>query len=62
MQTHNVPSTLPSDAAYSPLWDVNIYDNMDFEAVMDLATAEAATILVEHAADVNCPIVSETAM
>lgn len=62
MQTHNVPSTLPSDAAYSPLWDVHVYDNMDFDSVMDLSTAEAATLLVEHAADVNCPIVSEEAM
>jgi hypothetical protein len=62
VQTHNVPSTLPGDAAYSPLWDVHIYDNEDFDAVMDLATAEAATILVEHAANVNCPIVSQSAM
>src|SRR5579859_2966056 len=27
MQTHNVPATLPSDAAYSPLWNVQVYDN-----------------------------------
>ena len=61
-QTHNVPATLPDDAAYSPLWDVNIYDNADFASVMDLETAEAATLLVPDAADVNCPIVSIESM
>lgn len=57
-QTHNVVATLPINAEYSPLWSVNMYDNADFDAVMDLASAEAATILVENAADVNCPIVT----
>jgi hypothetical protein len=57
-QTHNVPETLPADAAYSPLWDVNIYDNMDFDNVMDLSTATSATLMVMDAAVVNCPIVS----
>jgi hypothetical protein len=61
-QTHNVPSTLPDDMAYSPLWDVNIYDNADFASVMDLKTAEAATLLVPDAANVNCPIASIESM
>jgi hypothetical protein len=57
-RTHNVPSTLPGDATYSPLWFVNIYDNEDFDMVHDLSSAENATILVTGAANVNCPIVS----
>ncbi len=56
-RTHNVPSTLPGDAAYSPLWEVNIYDNADFGMVHDLSSALMATILVSGAANVNCPIV-----
>ena len=56
-RTHNVPATLPGDAAYSPLWEVYIYDNADFNMVHDLASAQNANILVMGAADVNCPIV-----
>lgn len=56
-QTHNVIATLPGTPGYSPLWAVNIYDNADFDAVADLATAEAADILVPYAAMVNCPVV-----
>jgi len=58
MQTHNVPATVPTDAGYSPLWNVNIYDNTDFDAVMDLSTAQNANILATGAATVNCPIVT----
>jgi hypothetical protein len=57
-QTHNVPETLPADAAYSPLWDVQIYDNSDFASVSDLSSAMAANIMATDAAVVNCPIVS----
>jgi hypothetical protein len=60
-RTHNVVATVPADAAYSPLWVVNIYDNADFAGVDDLATASAATILVPGAALVNCPIVEVSA-
>lgn len=56
-QTHNVLATLPADAAYSPLWDVDVYDNADFDTVQDLVTAQAATILAEGAVTVNCPVV-----
>lgn len=56
-QTHNVVATVPSDASYSPLWQVKIYDNADFSSVMDLASAQSATILEPNAALVNCPIV-----
>jgi hypothetical protein len=56
-KTHNVPATLPSSATYSPLWTVNIYDNVQFQSVTNLATAKAATVLVAGAAKVNCPIV-----
>lgn len=57
-QAHNVAETTPMDAAYSPLWDVNIYDNADFSSVMNLSTAQAANILAMGAVIVNCPIVS----
>ena len=56
-QTHNVPETIPFDAAYSPLWDVQIYDNADFDLVEDLSTAQMANIMATDAAIVNCPIV-----
>ena len=57
-QTHNVPETVPTDAAYSPLWDVQIYDNSEFAMVSDLNSAEMSTIMATDAAIVNCPIVS----
>lgn len=57
-QTHNVIATLPSHSTYSPLWMVNIYDNMDFANVSDLNSALMANILVNGAANVNCPVVS----
>lgn len=56
-QTHNVLATLPEDAAYSPLWTVNVYDNAEFDAVMDLVSATSANILDMGVADVNCPVV-----
>jgi hypothetical protein len=59
VQTHNVTATLPSDTAYSPLWDVTPYPNASFNTVDDLATATAAAGSV--AAMVNCPIVSVAA-
>lgn len=55
-QTHNVVATLPGDAGYSPLWEVFVYDNADFDQVSDLATAQNASIF-GAAALVNCPIV-----
>ncbi len=57
-QTHNVVETIPTDNDYSPLWDVNIYDNADFDMVSNLQSAMSANILAEGAALVNCPIVS----
>lgn len=56
-QTHNVPETLPTDALYSPLWDVQIYDNTSFGSVMNLSTAVSAPLMAMDAATVNCPIV-----
>lgn len=56
-QTHNVLATMPADAAYSPLWSVNIYNNSAFGSVRNLATATAAPLLVAGAALVNCPVV-----
>jgi hypothetical protein len=59
MQTHNVVATIPGDSSYSPLWSVNVYDNADFDAVSDLATAESSNVLATGVADVNCPVVSD---
>lgn len=59
MQTHNVVATMPSDAGYSPLWSVNVYDNADFDMVNNLATAQMANILATGVALVNCPVVTK---
>jgi hypothetical protein len=56
-QTHNVIATVPSDATYSPLWSVNVYDNAKFNMVSNLATAQVATSLATGVATVNCPVV-----
>jgi hypothetical protein len=37
---------------------VNVYDNADFESVMDLASAKDANVLAQGAANVNCPLVA----
>lgn len=58
LQTHNVPETIPTDDDYSPLWDVDVYDNADFDNVSNWASAQNANILGEGVALVNCPIVS----
>lgn len=57
-QTHNVIATIPSNAAYSPLWLVSAYNNSDFDMVMDWETAAQAEILASGVATVNCPVVS----
>jgi hypothetical protein len=58
MQTHNVVETIPSDASYSPLWDVDVYDNADFDMVNNWTTAMNANLLASGVALVNCPVVS----
>ena len=55
-QTHNVLETLPGDATYSPLWFVRALDNMNFNAVTNLATAKALSS-TPAGATVNCPVV-----
>lgn len=57
-QTHNVVATVPGDEGYSPLWDVNIYDNAAFESVSDVESALDAELRQSSAAHVNCPVVS----
>ncbi|WP_188935068.1 hypothetical protein [Puia dinghuensis] len=57
-QTHNVIASLPSDAGYSPLWAVTVYDNNSFGSVKDLPSATAAPVLVPFAGNVNCPVVN----
>lgn len=56
-QTHNVLTAVPSDAGYSPLWSVKVYDNTSFSNVTNLTTATAAPVLVPNAGTVNCPVV-----
>jgi hypothetical protein len=60
LQTHNVPSTLPGQSGYSPLWWVVVYDNADWGSVHDLSSATKAKILGSGVATVNCPIVAIT--
>ena len=55
-QTHNVLATLPSDATYSPLWNVNVIDSANFSNVTNLTTAQSFTSALAGAT-VNCPIV-----
>lgn len=55
-QTHNVLETLPGDSAYSPLWDVRVLDNANFNAVSNLVTAKNFTS-TPAGATVNCPFV-----
>lgn len=57
-QTHNVIATLPSHSGYSPLWSVNVYDNADFNMVMDLGSASSSNVLAMGVANVNCPVVA----
>ncbi len=57
MQTHNVIAALPEDSGYSPFWDVDVYDNADFNMVMDWQSATNATVLGTGVALVNCPVV-----
>jgi hypothetical protein len=56
-QTHNVITAIPSDASYSPLWIVDVYDNASFANVTNLATAGDAPLLLQNAGTVNCPVV-----
>jgi hypothetical protein len=57
LQTHNVVSAVPSDAGYSPLWAVSVYDNAKFASVMKLSDITPSSILASGVALVNCPIV-----
>jgi hypothetical protein len=57
-QTHNVIQSVPSDASYSPLWLVSVYDNAAFDRVADLPSALRAPVLATGVATVNCPVFS----
>ncbi len=56
MQAHNVLATIPTDAGYSSLWDVNVIDNANFAGVTNLATATSFPS-TPAGATVNCPVV-----
>mgnify|MGYP000291755584 CR=1 FL=1 len=60
MLTHNIAATTPVDSTYSPLWQLNIYDNADFQMVTDLSSARDANILQNNVAIVNRPLVHTT--
>jgi hypothetical protein len=55
-QTHNVISVNPTQAGYSPLWNVNKIDISNFSNVSNLATALALPSTAVGAT-VNCPVV-----
>lgn len=55
-QTHNVLETSPGDANYSPLWNVFVIDNKNFESVINLSTAKNMSPMAAGAT-VNCPVV-----
>ncbi len=57
-QTHNCVETIPTSTGYSPFWDVDVYDNADFDNVFDYSLAMNANVLAQGVATVNCPIVS----
>lgn len=57
MQTHNVVSAIPSDAGYSPLWAVSVYDNAIFNSVTKFSDVSPSNIIANNVALVNCPIV-----
>jgi hypothetical protein len=58
-RTHNVTATLPADENYSPLWQVNVYDNADWANVHNLTSAQSANILATGVATVNCPVAAQ---
>ena len=58
-RTHNVTGTVPEDQAYSPLWEVNVYDNQSFASAHDLTSVVSTKVLAEGVANVNCPIVAK---
>lgn len=55
VQTHNVLGT-PEGVALTPLWDVRVLSNVNFNAVTNLETALSFPS-VKANADVNCPVV-----
>jgi hypothetical protein len=55
-QTHNVLETNPGDATYSPLWNVFVINNMNFNGVTNLTTAKSFPATAAGAT-VNCPVV-----
>ena len=57
-QTHNVVEFIPGQSGYSPFWDVDVYDNSEFDMVVDWPSALMATILGQSVATVNCPVVA----
>ena len=54
-QTHNVLGT-PEGAILTPLWDVRVISNVNFDSVTNLATALSFPS-VKANANVNCPVV-----
>ncbi|HEX9620907.1 MAG TPA: hypothetical protein VF989_12280 [Polyangiaceae bacterium] len=57
-RTHNVLAALPGAGDYSPLVSLQAYDNSEFSNVLDLASAQGATLLASDVAMLNCPVVA----
>jgi len=57
VQTHNVFASLPESSDPSSLWHVIVYDNVDFDSVHDLASAQQAPVLDPDLWILNNPIV-----
>lgn len=55
-QTHNVIALTPSQAGYSPLWDVFVLNNSNFNSVTNWATSSSFPA-DKAGALVNCPVV-----
>lgn len=58
-RAHTVSAALPGDVGYSPLWMAIVYDNLAFDRVVDLASAERAPVVPGIPSPfVNSPVVS----
>lgn len=56
-QSHSVVETIPLDEEYSPLWYVQVYNNVNFDNMANLDSAKNTEILMPDAMKVNCPLV-----
>ena len=55
-QTHNVITSVPGEADYSPFWAVSAYDKADFDAAVDEDAFVNIDFVASQIAFVNCPV------